>query len=120
MTLDPRVRAVGRAVPENYVDQRTLFATLRGIWEARSESPDAAAAASKLETMHRAFGVDGRHFSLPLPDYVTKQTFAERNDAWIEQAMRIAERASRDALEQAGLRPTDVDHVFSVTVTGIA
>jgi alkylresorcinol/alkylpyrone synthase len=57
---------------------------------------------------------------LPLPDYVTRQTFAERNDAWLDEALRIAERASRDALERADLRPADVDHVFSVTVTGIA
>jgi len=38
----------------------------------------------------------------------------------IEHAVRIAELAVLDALEQAGLTPRDVDHVFFVTVTGIA
>jgi alkylresorcinol/alkylpyrone synthase len=70
--------------------------------------------------MRRTIGVDGRHFALPLGDYVTKRSFAARNDAWIEEALRIAERATREALERAGLEPKDVDHVFFVTVTGIA
>jgi alkylresorcinol/alkylpyrone synthase len=120
MTPEPRVRAVGRAVPENYVDRDTLLAALRGIWATHSESLEATAAVSRLEAMHRTIGVDGRHFAMPLADYVRKRTFAERNDVWIEQALRIAERAALEALAQAGVGRREVDHIFFVTVTGIA
>src|SRR5262249_61534883 len=112
MTSEPRVRAVGRAVPENYVDRDTLLAALRGIWSTQSESLEAATAASRLEAMHRTIGVDARHFSMPLADYVTKRSFAQRNDAWIEQGIRIAERASSEALVRAGLGAKDIDDVF--------
>ena len=35
-------------------------------------------------------------------------------------ALDLGEQAVREALDRAGLRPTDVDHIFFVTVTGIA
>jgi len=120
MTPEPRIRAVGRALPENYVDQATVFAAIKAIWESHPDSAAAATATAKLHAMQRTIGVDGRHFSLPLGDYVTKRTFAERNGAWIDVGLGIAERAAGDALARAGLAPRDVDHVFFVTVTGIA
>jgi alkylresorcinol/alkylpyrone synthase len=107
-------------VPENYVDQGTVLAAIKELWATHAENLDAAAATARLDAMKRAIGVEGRYFALPLGDYVTKRSFAARNDAWIEAALRIAERAANDALERAGLGPKDVDHVFFVTVTGIA
>jgi alkylresorcinol/alkylpyrone synthase len=116
----PRVRAVGRAVPEHYVDRETVLLTMKEMW-TRSDAPEAAAAGvARLDTMHRTIGVEGRHFVLPVSSYTTKQSFAERNDLWIEHATEIAERAAVDGLSQAGLVPRDVDHIFFVTVTGIA
>jgi alkylresorcinol/alkylpyrone synthase len=118
--LRPRVRSVGRALPANYVDRETLLASLKDMWAGRGAGAVDANGASRLETMHRSIGVEGRHLALPLPTYATLRTFAERNDAWIEHSLRIAERAALDALSQAGLAPSDVDHVFFVTVTGVA
>lgn len=118
---EPRVRSVGRALPPHYVDRETLLAALKDMWGKSGETPAAAAAGmARLETMHRSIGVEGRHIALPLSTYAAKRSFAERNDDWIEHALSIAERASLDALEQAGIGPRDVDHVFFVTVTGIA
>jgi alkylresorcinol/alkylpyrone synthase len=117
---DARVRSVGRAVPEHYVDRETLLVALKEMW-TRSGTPAAAAAGiSRLDTMHRTIGVEGRHLALPLSSYATKRSFAERNDIWIERAIEIAELAVVDGLAQANLAPREVDHVFFVTVTGIA
>jgi len=57
---------------------------------------------------------------MPVASYQGDRTFGERNDSWIEVGLGLGERATMDALDSAGLTPRDVDHVFFVTVTGIA
>jgi len=110
----PTVRAVGRALPPNYVDQETLIAIFRAYWEKKHFNVD------RLEDLHRAVQVKGRHLALPVQDYLPLDTFAKSNAAWIRSAVDVGEAAVRDALARAGLGPRDVDHLFFVTVTGIA
>ncbi len=107
-------------MPENYVERGTLLAALKGLWEAHPDNAAASSAVARLESLHETIGVDGRHFALPIADYITKRSFAERNDAWIEQGLHIAERAAREALGRAELDARDVDHIFFVSITGIA
>ena len=45
--------------------------------------------------------------------------FTEANAAYLDVAMELGERAIRKALDAAGLQPSDVDIVFSTTVTGL-
>ena len=73
-----------------------------------------------LERLHRASGVRERHLALPLDRYATLTDFGAANDAFIEIGLELAETAARAALHDAGLRPTDVDHVFFTSVTGVA
>jgi alkylresorcinol/alkylpyrone synthase len=110
----PRVRAVGRALPKNHFDQEQLIAALRRLWAAKHYNVD------RLEDLHRAVQVAGRYLALPLKGYDGLDSFAKCNDAWIGAAQELGEEALRDALARAQLSPTDVDHVFFVTVTGIA
>ncbi len=110
----PVVRAVGRALPPNYADQETLIAAFRAYWEKRHFNVD------RLEDLHRAVQVKGRHLALPMQDYLPLDTFAKSNAAWIRCAGDLGEAAVRDALARAGLGPRDVDHLYFVTVTGIA
>jgi alkylresorcinol/alkylpyrone synthase len=70
--------------------------------------------------LHRAVRVSGRYLALPLEEYRPLVRFQQRNDAWIRVATELSEQVAREALERAGLTPRDVDHVFFVTVTGIA
>jgi alkylresorcinol/alkylpyrone synthase len=64
--------------------------------------------------------VGGRHLALPLPEYVGLDTFAKCNDAFVRVGAEVGEAAVRDALARAGLAPSDVGHLFFVTVTGIS
>jgi alkylresorcinol/alkylpyrone synthase len=109
-----RIASVGRALPTHYYDQETLLAALKQAWADRFFNP------ARLEQLHRNVLVGGRHLALPIERYPELRTFTEANDAWIECAQDLGERAIRDALEQAGLRPRDVDQLFFVTVTGLA
>ncbi|BDG10133.1 type III polyketide synthase [Anaeromyxobacter paludicola] len=110
----PVVLSVGRALPEHHVDQETLIAVFRELWSRKHHN------AARLEDLHRAVGVGGRHLALPLSEYPPLDTFAKCNDAWLRVAVDLGERAVRDGLARAGLAPADVDQLFFVTVTGIA
>ena len=114
MQSAPYIRGVGTALPENYVSQDELTAALRQLWMQRYGD------ASRFDRLQGALGIKGRYLALPMRDYYAIDSFAKGNDAWLRIAPELAETASRKALERAGLGPRDLDHVFFVTVTGIA
>lgn len=74
----------------------------------------------RLEDLHRSVQVGGRHLALPIAEYDALTTFQARNDAWVRCAVEIGADAVSQVLSQAGLTARDVDHVFFVTVTGLA
>ena len=113
-TLAPEILSVGRALPKHYASQEALLAALRKVWIKQHFNP------ARVDELHRAGKVAGRYLALPIEDYEHTDTFQKCNDAWIRVALELGEEAAREALARAGLAPTDVDHIFFVTVTGIA
>ena len=110
----PRILSTGRALPPHFADQETLLGRFRALWAQKHFNLE------RLEQLHRAVRVGGRHLAIPIDDYEKLTTFAQRNDAWIGAAVDVGEAALRQALDRAGLRPDQLDHLFFVTVTGIA
>jgi len=110
----PSIRAVGRALPPHYASQEEIIQGLRELWATRHFNVE------RLEELHRAVQVSGRHLALPVGEYPRLVTFQQRNDAWIRVALDLSEQVVRQALDKAGLTPRDVDHIFFVTVTGIS
>lgn len=114
LDLRPAVRTVARALPAHYATQEELIAAFRTAWAQKHFNVE------RLEELHRAVQVKGRNLALPLAEYPALVTFQQRNDAWTRCALDLGEQVVRQALDQAGLTPRDVDHVVFVTVTGIA
>lgn len=110
----PHVLSVSTALPAHYADQETLIGAFRDLWGAAHFNPE------RLEQLHRAVRVGGRHLALPLEAYPDLKSFAARNTAFIRVATDLGEEALRGALEKAGIGPRDLDAIFFVTVTGIA
>jgi alkylresorcinol/alkylpyrone synthase len=65
-------------------------------------------------------GVEHRHTALPVSRYPELSGFTEANDTFIDVALELSEQALLAALEDAKVKPSDVDVVFSTTVTGLA
>ncbi len=113
-TKHPVLRSIGRALPANYYAQEILSTALWKEWSGKIEDRN------RFERLHRSVGVRGRHLALPMEDYRALDSFSKMNDKWVDRAADLGEEAALAALARAGLSPTDVDHIFFTTVTGIA
>jgi alkylresorcinol/alkylpyrone synthase len=114
MSPPPAIVSVGTALPPHYASQEQLLAALRRVWVKQHFNP------ARVDDLHRAVRVAGRYLALPIDAYEPLDSFQKCNDAWIGAALELGEAAARAALDRAGLKPTDVDHIYFVTVTGIA
>jgi alkylresorcinol/alkylpyrone synthase len=113
-SLAPKVLGVGTALPPHYADQETLIAAFRAHWSKEHFNLE------RLEELHRNTRVGGRYLALPLEEYPRLERFSQRNDAWIRVAQELGDRAIRVAADRAGISMREIDHLFLVTVTGIA
>lgn len=113
-TASPRIVSVGTSLPKHYASQEEIIQAFRKLWATKHYNLD------RLEDLHRAVQVGGRYMALSIEELMKLERFSERNDAWIRVAQEVGEEAARSALDKAGLAPRDVDHIFTVTVTGIA
>jgi alkylresorcinol/alkylpyrone synthase len=111
---EPAIATVARALPPHYAAQETLVAAFRELWGRQHFNVE------RLEQLHHAVGVGGRHLALPIDDYRQIRSFAAANDAWTRVALDLGEAACREALQRAGVGAAQVGHIFFVTVTGLA
>lgn len=109
-----RIVSVGRALPPHRYEQAELLEALGRVFADRFHNP------RRLEQIQRNTLVGGRHLALPIEQYASLRGFGDANDAFIRVGLDLAEQAIREALARAGLEPRQVDHVFSLSVTGIA
>ncbi len=108
------IASVARALPDHRYSQEEIRVQLERIWADRRP------VLSRLPQLHENVLVESRHLALPLEAYAEDRTFGERNDVWIEVAQELGERAVRGALDKVGLAPSDIDTMFTVSITGLA
>ncbi len=108
------IAAVGRGMPEHYYDQATLTAAMMRIWSGGRQDGE------RIATLQQNARVGGRHLALPLEAYAGLTSFTAANAAYRRRAEELGAQALEAALEQAGLEPDEVDHLFFVSSTGVA
>lgn len=108
------IAAVRGCLPEHVHQQSDVTETFAGVLGTHEVNRPL------LDRVHRSAGVSTRHLALPLERYAELKDFSEANDIFIEVAVELGAQAVTEALDAAGLKPTDVDLVVAATITGLA
>jgi alkylresorcinol/alkylpyrone synthase len=108
MTPFASVASVAVEFPPHQVGQQEALSSLTGYGGPQFDRFGASA------------GVQTRRISLPLSQYGKLSGFTESNDIFIDTALELGERALLSAFDAAKVKPSDVDIIFSTTVTGLA
>jgi alkylresorcinol/alkylpyrone synthase len=110
----PIISSVATAVPPYQVSQGVARDFARSFFG--SEIKDVERYLSVYDNAE----IDTRYLAAPEEWYTQPHTFGEANDLFIDTACELSETVARQAIEQAGLTPADVDHVIFVSTTGLA
>ena len=105
---DPSVAAVAVKFPPNRYTQDEAIGALTDF------------AGPEFRRFALSSGVAFRNTALPLSRYRELSGFTEANRAYVDIALDLAEQAFLAALDEAKVKASEVDIVFSTTVTGLA
>lgn len=110
----PRLQSLALAWPPHVLRQddvatngAEMFATTHGGFE-------------RLAPIYRNALIETRHSCVPIEWYLKPHSFSERNDLFLEHAVKVLAEAAGGALDQAGLAARDIDAIVVVCTTGVA
>jgi alkylresorcinol/alkylpyrone synthase len=109
-----RIASVATAYPPYRYAQAEITAAL----EARRQ--ENGAESRLMNRLHSNCGVEYRHVMFPIDNLGCFSGFGQTNDAWIEGALDLGQKAISGALDRAGLTPSDISAIFFASTTGIA
>ena len=110
-----RIASVGTAFPAHRYPQAVITAALKE--RIQNDEP---AIPGVMDRLHSNCGVDYRNIMFPLESLGTFTGFGPNNDLWIKGAVELGQQSIQNALDHAGLTPSDISAIFFTSHTGIA
>ncbi|HET9913523.1 MAG TPA: 3-oxoacyl-[acyl-carrier-protein] synthase III C-terminal domain-containing protein [Anaerolineales bacterium] len=111
----PVIVSTKTGFPENYYLQEILLAAAQQEWKLKR-----ASVVNPLKQFYTSVKVKGRYLAWPLERYKKPTTFEERNDAYIETALKLGEQTICALLDQVQTSPQEIDQLTTISTTGIA
>src|SRR5215212_6276819 len=111
----PVIVSAKTGFPEHYYLQNTLLTAAQDEWKQKR-----ASILKPLEQFYSNVKVKGRYLAWPLERYKKPTTFEERNNAYIETAVKLGEQTICALLEQVQMSPQEVNQLTTISTTGIA
>jgi alkylresorcinol/alkylpyrone synthase len=111
----PRLAALATALPAHVLGQPEVTVRARHLFAER-----AGASLDRLMPVFANAGIERRYSTVPIEWYEQPHSWAERNRIYLENGLDLLERAARDALALAALKPEEVDAVVVASTTGVA
>ncbi len=107
------IRAIGTAVPPYVYDQDRVAQLVEKIF---SSVPNL----DRYLTIFENTGIHKRHFSVPIEWFLINHTFAEKNQLYRDEAIRLSAQAITNCLQNAQASIAEIDHLFFVSSTGFS
>lgn len=114
MPQSTKLLSVASAVPPYCLEQSDVAAAAHKGFASRY------GAFKALSRVFQTSGIQRRYAVRPIEWYFQPLGWPERNEAYLDGAVKLFVNATSKALDSAGLRSTDVDTVVTVSSTGIA
>jgi alkylresorcinol/alkylpyrone synthase len=106
--------SLATALPPYSVEQSVAKAKAREIFGGKIELFD------RLAGVFDNAGIAQRHIVAPTEWYEGHHGWKERNRVYLDACDALFQQAASSAINQAGLKPADIDGVVAVSTTGIA
>jgi alkylresorcinol/alkylpyrone synthase len=111
----PVIVSATTGFPEHYYPQSTLLTAAQEEWKLKR-----ASVLKPLEQFYTNVKVNGRYLSWSLERYKKPTTFEQRNNAYIETALRLGERTICALLDHTQMSAQEIDQLTVISTTGIA
>jgi len=97
--------------PNHKIKQEEIITVLKSIFPSYSNW-------NRAETMIRNTEVETRSLILPIEEVINLKGFGERNVIYEKEAIKLSVAASKEALRNGNVKPSDINMIIVVSCTG--
>ena len=110
----PSIIATAAGLPDHHYPQAELTAQLQALWADERVNLD------RVASLHANTTIETRYTAEPLARYREMSGWADLNEAYLRDAVAMAERAVVALMAQVDLDLADVAHLAFFSTTGVA
>ncbi len=110
----PKINAIATALPEHRFRQDEIRQYVEEYF--RGSGLDV----KKYLPVFENAQIDERYSAVPLEWFGKERSFQEKNDKYIESSCELGVKSAEAALENAGLKPQDIDSIIYISTTGLS